>query len=121
MQTNDTSRAPASIEEEVLSNVRSQPLGAGTVEDLALPEPFLRRIADRVVRSSFEERFRVVIADQELEEMARKHDGAAQAGSASTAAESATPSRAKHVVFGGTSVAVIVAIAVAVRRRRRNA
>lgn len=48
---------------EVIGNVRAQPLGHGTVGDLALPEPFLRRFADRIVRSSFEERFRVVIDD----------------------------------------------------------
>lgn len=51
------------IELEVLENVKRQPLGDGTVEDLALPEEFLRRVADRIVRSSYEERYRIVVRD----------------------------------------------------------
>lgn len=49
--------------DEVVGNVRAQPLGPATVGDLALPESFLRRYSERIVRSSFEERFRVVIDD----------------------------------------------------------
>ena len=51
----------AEIEAEVLANVRNQPLGEGTVDDLALPRAFLGRVADRIVRSSFEERYRIVV------------------------------------------------------------
>jgi len=47
----------------VLANLRAEPCGAGTVADLCLPEPFLRRVADRVLRASYVERFRVIIAD----------------------------------------------------------
>ncbi len=50
-------------EDEVLANLRAEPCGAGTVADLCLPEPFLRRVADRVLRASYFERFRVIIAD----------------------------------------------------------
>ena len=46
---------------EVRGNVLNQPLGDGTVADLALPEEFVRRVADRIVRSSFEERYRIVV------------------------------------------------------------
>lgn len=59
--------APASVAQdpvdEVIGNVRAQPLGPATVGDLALPEEFLRRYSGRIVRSAFEERFRVVIDD----------------------------------------------------------
>lgn len=55
---------PADLEMEVLENIRNQPLGDGTVADLALPEEFLRRVADRIVRSSFEERYRIVVKDE---------------------------------------------------------
>lgn len=59
--------APMSVEDEVLANILAQPLGPGqglaTVEALALPRPFLRRVADRIIRSSFEERYRAVVAD----------------------------------------------------------
>lgn len=52
------------VQQEVLGNIRGQPVGLATVADLALPEPFLRRYADRIVLQSFEENFRVVIADE---------------------------------------------------------
>jgi hypothetical protein len=52
-----------SIETEVLHNVKNQPLGKGTVDDLALPDEFLNRVSDRIIRKSFEERFRVVVPD----------------------------------------------------------
>jgi hypothetical protein len=57
--------SPAQIEQEVFENVQHQPLGDGTVEDLALPPEFVRRIADRVVRASYEERYRIVVRDAE--------------------------------------------------------
>jgi hypothetical protein len=54
---------PQAIEQEVLDNVKHQPVGDGTVDDLALPEAFLRRVADRVVRTSYEERYRIIVKD----------------------------------------------------------
>jgi hypothetical protein len=56
---------PSEIEGEVIENVKRQPLGDGTVEDLALPADFVRRVADRIVRSSYEERYRIVVRDAE--------------------------------------------------------
>jgi hypothetical protein len=53
----------ASVELEVLGNIRAQALGPGTVADLELPEDFLRRVADHVIRQSFEERYRIVVPD----------------------------------------------------------
>jgi len=47
----------------VLANLRAQPCAGGTVADLELPEPYLRRVADRVLRASYVERFHVIIAD----------------------------------------------------------
>lgn len=59
-----TTSASISIEEEVLSNLRNQPIGEHqTVADLQLPDPFLRVVADRVIRSSFEQRYRMVVSD----------------------------------------------------------
>ena len=48
--------------DEVMANVRAQPLGSGTVDDLALPEDLLRRLSDRILRRSFEDTFRIVVA-----------------------------------------------------------
>ncbi len=55
---------PSQIEGEVIENVKRQPLGDGTVEDLALPADFVRRVADRIVRASYEERYRIVVRDE---------------------------------------------------------
>lgn len=49
-----------SIQAEVLENLRAQPIGGHTVADLSLPDAFLRRVADRITRDSFQEHFRVV-------------------------------------------------------------
>ncbi len=54
---------PTSQLEEVMANVRAQSLGAGTVDDLALPEDLLRRLSDRILRRSFEDHFRIVVAE----------------------------------------------------------
>jgi hypothetical protein len=62
-QTPQLPPTPAEIEMEVQQNVLGQKLGDGTVADLALPEDFLRRVADRIVRSSYEERYRTVVED----------------------------------------------------------
>lgn len=58
----DAPRVSTAVEDEVLENLRGQELGPAAVRDLKLPEPFLRRVADRVIRTSFRERYRVVIA-----------------------------------------------------------
>jgi hypothetical protein len=52
-----------SVEAEVIGNIKSQAIGGHTVGDLHLSDGFLRRVADRVIRESFEERFRLVVAD----------------------------------------------------------
>ena len=56
--------APLSIEDEVLANLRNQRVGEDqTLADYNLPESFLRTVADRVIRTSFEERYRLIVRD----------------------------------------------------------
>jgi hypothetical protein len=62
--------AEARAEDEVLASLRAEPCGSGTVADLELPEPYLRRVADRVLRSSYFERFRVIVSDGQAAEPA---------------------------------------------------
>jgi hypothetical protein len=62
------SLTPEQVEAEVRANIVAQPIVASlpdgpTVADLALPEDLVRRIADRVLRASFEERHRNVVTD----------------------------------------------------------
>jgi hypothetical protein len=62
-----TCPAPAqpteSVEDEVLGNLRRLPIGDHVLADLDLPEAFLRRIVDRVIRESYQHRFHVVYRD----------------------------------------------------------
>lgn len=50
-----------SIEDEVVADVLSQRCGYGTLADLDYPVEYVRRYADRIIRASFERRFRAVI------------------------------------------------------------
>jgi len=58
-----SSEPPASVEEEVRANVLAQPVGDHRVADYALPDAFVARIADRVICSSYQQRYRVVVHD----------------------------------------------------------
>lgn len=55
--------AARAVEAEVRGNVLAQPFGSGTVADLALPDSFVRRVADRAIIDSYNERFRPVEDD----------------------------------------------------------
>lgn len=52
-----------SIEEEVYQNIIHQKVEGQGVPDFRLPEPFLRRVADHVVRDSYERRYRIVVQE----------------------------------------------------------
>jgi hypothetical protein len=106
LQDQQAPPTPAELEQEVLDNVLGQRLGDGTVADLALPEEFLRRVADRIVRSSFEERYRIVVKSAE-----------------DPAAKPATPSDPQRkpwiaVATGGLALLAIAWTAFARRRGR---
>ena len=53
-----------SVEEEVARNILAQAVGSGTLQSFALPEPFLRRVADRIIRETYRARHRQVHPDQ---------------------------------------------------------
>src|SRR6185295_9139067 len=67
-----------SVEAEVIGNILAQPLGPGTVADLNLPREFVQRYADRVIRASFYERSRIVVADGSDAAVAREAPVAAE-------------------------------------------
>jgi hypothetical protein len=111
--------AEASVEDEVLANIKHQPVGSATIDDFALPDEFLKRYADRIIRSTFEARYRIVVHD----------DPAAAAPAAADPTASTTPG-SKPPQKDGTSWAVwsfpIVVLALAsivgvVKRMRRRA
>ncbi|MCH8965255.1 MAG: tetratricopeptide repeat protein, partial [Planctomycetes bacterium] len=51
------------VEAEVLTQMLDQPIGRQTLAALNLPEEFLGRAVDRVIRSSYRQRFHVVVQD----------------------------------------------------------
>lgn len=54
-------RTPA--QNYVITGLLRQPAGLTTLESLHLPEAYLRRLADRVIQSSFEQQLRLVVRD----------------------------------------------------------
>jgi hypothetical protein len=67
LQAQDASAPPAepkvSVEDEVLTNLHEKDLGPVKLEALAMPDDYLRRVADRIIQSSFEERVRIVVPE----------------------------------------------------------
>lgn len=54
------------VEETVLQQIRDHPLNGGTLANLNADEAFLRRVADRMIRSSYQEQFHVVVRDEDF-------------------------------------------------------
>jgi hypothetical protein len=51
------------VRAEVIGNISRQAVGPYSVANLNIPDDFLRREADRIIRASFEEQFRIVVRD----------------------------------------------------------
>ena len=51
------------MQDQVLNNLRHAPIGSHTLDAFQLSEDYLRRVADRILRSSYEQQFRVVVPD----------------------------------------------------------
>lgn len=128
----DAPKVSTAIEDEVLENLRGQELGPAMVRDLKLPEPFLRRVADRVIRTTFRERYRMVIVQPSLSATAGRRDsrggstGAGAVGSSAIpAAERASDDRSSvgsRLAWGaGGFVVVLAAVYIALLRRGRRA
>jgi hypothetical protein len=49
--------------ERLVDDLDAYPLGEHVLGDLAMPRPFLRRVADRIIRASYRERFHTVYRD----------------------------------------------------------
>ncbi len=110
---------PEQFEREVMEYVRSQPVGKGTVGDLNLSEEFLRRVSDRALRASYEQRFRIVVPDQNQSAVSPSRSVGGTATSQPSVPGTAPPTRSR--VFWGTGLVIpLVLITVAIRRGRRK-
>src|SRR3989442_1062391 len=125
--------APQSIEDEVLANVRNQQSGENqTLADYNLPEEFLRTVADRVIRSSFEQRYRLMVRDAAMSGAMplQRHDAGSQPQSQSETQDSnptraaGPPARGGHMnrALGLLIVmpALLVVLVVMLRRRGKS-
>ncbi len=106
------------MEDEVFAKLKGQPVGDHTAEALNLPDEFLRRVADRIVRMSYQKQLRMVARAG----VASSEDGGAgrPASSARPAAADRDPLHSRWIyVIGcvGTALTIIL-VGRAVRRRR---
>jgi hypothetical protein len=64
MATGQAHDSPAeAVEREVRENIRRQSVGNHALEQFNMPPSFISRVADRIIRSSFEDRYRIVVDD----------------------------------------------------------
>lgn len=110
--TAQTGPGPApSIEQDLLVRLKAQPIGQGTLDSLAVPDEFLRRVADRIIRMDYQKRYRMVLR------------GDAAPSQPSVIAPSVAPASptSKRTIFGiGGGAALLFLTALLARRRRRK-
>ncbi|HKQ47370.1 MAG TPA: hypothetical protein VJZ71_04795 [Phycisphaerae bacterium] len=107
-----------SIEQDLLTRLKGQPIGQGTLESLDVPEVFLRRVADRIIRMDYQKRYRMVLRGD-----AAPSEPAGDSGKTSATGSSPTSSSApvrRRTVFGIAGGGLILVIALVARRRRRE-
>jgi hypothetical protein len=92
-----TEVAQPSLEEQVLTNLRQEKIGTATLVDLGLPDDYLRRVAGRIVRGSFEDNFRIVVADAEDAKASDDRGGVARNAGARAASASSSSSGAAPI------------------------
>jgi hypothetical protein len=97
--------------ERVFNALRQQPVGDQVLDDLALPEPFLNRVADRIVRMSFLKQYRGVASGGPT-------TGAASPTSAS--APTTQPGIARRMAPFLFPWVILIPLIAAARRKRRN-
>lgn len=108
---------------EIIRQLKEQPVGGVTLGAYCLPDAFLGRVADRIVRIDFQRRFRSVhVASTQTApgaSAASESHGAGQSPPGST--KSAAKSKGVPIaVFSGSFVVIMIAIARWRLRQRQN-
>jgi hypothetical protein len=113
----DDSVAADAIRRQVVQTLRAQPIGESTIGAADVPDAFLERVADRVIRMDFQRRHRrvataepsrIAAAKTELSRPDESTDGIA------------TPKRGVLLITMGAGLALVLAgVVMAVRRRPR--
>ena len=100
------------IEAEVAANILNQPLGDLKVEVLNLPAQFVHRVADRVIRSSYEDQYRIVVPDPASQPSGSSPviaSGASERRESVTPATTAGSNWVSWIVLGLGGIVIIVA------------
>lgn len=105
----------------MLANIRAQPLGPATVGELALPDDFLRRFADRVVRASFESNLRLVVNDADPKSVVPSVEPQPQSVSRAPSNASEGSERTSTWIYYVAGALGLLAVGVWIARRRRAA
>jgi hypothetical protein len=105
-----------SVEDEVLANLNGLEIAPIHVADLALPEDFMRRVSDRIIRSSFEDSYRLIVPDPKPGEGGQ----AAVLGAPPADGGHATWWKSALLVTGAVVGAVFVMLGIFLKRRRRQ-
>jgi hypothetical protein len=101
--------------DEVLQNLKQQPIGTATLDDVGLPNEYLERVAGRILRTSFEQNVRVVVADEKpASASADVHGGVDTSGTPGILARPALQ------LLGVAVLAVAAAVFIGVRRAMRR-
>lgn len=111
-----------SIEQDLLTRLKGQPIGQGTLESVDVPDEFLRRVADRIIRMDYQKRYRMVLRSDVAHADSSSHTAEP------TTAPGSTPTTSSHeypmsirTLFGVSGGAgLVILIAVVARRRRRK-
>lgn len=72
--------------EAALANVKNQPVGPGTLGEAGMSESYLRRVAETVVRESFEDHYRLVVEDAHAQHAQQAQPAAPETPAASAGA-----------------------------------
>jgi len=100
-----------SVEDEVRDNILNQSVGPGTLADYHLPDEFVRRVADRIIISSYQERYRMVVRDP---------PPAVAAGPENPSDRSRARTTAPYWAAGVVLLVAVVAVARMARRSRAD-
>ncbi len=115
-------RQDPTVEDNTLGKLKNQPIGTHTLDALNLPDEFLRRVADRVIRLAFQNRSRRVVRDETtpLPPNTPATDTAQSTPLATATAPTLMPWWAYTIALC-CLIAAIVGVALVVKRRKRMA
>ena len=109
-----------SIEQDLLTRLKGQPIGQGSLETLNVPDAVLRRVADRIIRMDYQKRYRMVLrGDAALADSSSAESSTAQGASPKTSSyEYPISKRTLFGISGGAGLIILIAFLARQRRRK---